>query len=202
MTSLSTDAEDLTAGAQCGPELDVGDSVTATLALACFAAVSRIAPDADREPPRLRAHGHRTGVRDRGTVSAAAAASGRSGRGDDPACCRRAASPPSRALRCCPSREPSAGAFRGRRWACRWCSRTMLSSAAIDVLASRVPRDRRVDLLTLRADTVRCAARHGASHGRNVRPGDTVSRSQCTRSSPASPVTRRRRRRGSCSSPT
>ena len=50
MTSLSTDAEDLTAGAQRGPELDAGDSVTATLALACFAAVRRIAADVDREP--------------------------------------------------------------------------------------------------------------------------------------------------------
>ena len=50
MTSLSTDAEDLTAGAQRWPELDAGDSVTARLALACFAAVRRIAPDVDREP--------------------------------------------------------------------------------------------------------------------------------------------------------
>ena len=50
MTSLSTDADELTAGAQRGPELDAGDSVTATLALACFAAVRRIAADVDREP--------------------------------------------------------------------------------------------------------------------------------------------------------
>ena len=46
----STEAEDLAAGAPCGPELDAGDSVTATLALACFAAVRRIAADVDREP--------------------------------------------------------------------------------------------------------------------------------------------------------
>ena len=49
MARLSTHAEDLVVGARCGRELDAGDSVTATLALACFVAVRRIAPDADRE---------------------------------------------------------------------------------------------------------------------------------------------------------
>jgi len=47
---LSTHAEDLVVGARCGRELDAGDSVTAALALACFAAVRRIAADVDREP--------------------------------------------------------------------------------------------------------------------------------------------------------
>lgn len=48
-------------------------------------------------------------------------------------------------------------------------------AAAIDMLATRVPRDRRVDLLTLRADTVR-ACLHGTGRSIDVtcRPGETV----------------------------
>ena len=41
-------------------------------------------------------------------------------------------------------------------------------AAAIDVLASRVPRDRRVDLLTLRTDTIRVCL-HGT--GRSMPAG-------------------------------
>ena len=49
MARLSTHAEDLVVGARCGREFDADDNVTATLALACFAAVRRIVPDANRE---------------------------------------------------------------------------------------------------------------------------------------------------------
>jgi hypothetical protein len=78
VTSLSTDAEGLAAGSPCGPELDVGDSVTATLALACFAAVRRIAPasTATRSPSRSGPAADGT-VRDRGTARGAADAIGR-----------------------------------------------------------------------------------------------------------------------------
>ena len=50
MTSLTADVEDVAACAQRGPELDEGDGATAALALACFAAVRRLAPDRNREP--------------------------------------------------------------------------------------------------------------------------------------------------------
>ena len=50
VTSLTAGVEDVAACAQRGPELDVGDGATAALALACFAAVRRLAPDGDREP--------------------------------------------------------------------------------------------------------------------------------------------------------
>ena len=47
---LGGDAHEAAASAQRGPELDEGDAATATLALACFAAVRRLAPDGEREP--------------------------------------------------------------------------------------------------------------------------------------------------------
>ena len=48
-------------------------------------------------------------------------------------------------------------------------------AAAIDVLASRVPRDRRVDLLTLRASIVRvCLHGTGRSIDVTCRPEETV----------------------------
>ena len=50
MTSLTADAHEAAAFAQRGPELDEGDAATATLALECFAAVRRLAPDGEREP--------------------------------------------------------------------------------------------------------------------------------------------------------
>ena len=50
MTSLTAGVEDVAACAQRGPELDEGDGATAVLALACFAAVRRLAPDGDRDP--------------------------------------------------------------------------------------------------------------------------------------------------------
>lgn len=69
MTSFIPDAEDLAAGARRGPELDAGDSVTAALALACFAAVREWAPGVDREPLAAGAGAGRDGSRPRACES-------------------------------------------------------------------------------------------------------------------------------------
>ena len=87
------------------------------------------------------------------------------------------------------------GALRSRRRACRGVARAESRppgrfevtpgvamvlpndgvAAAIDVLAARVPRDRRVDLLTLRADTIRvCLHGTGRSIDVTCSPGGTV----------------------------